>query len=104
MEDGKILVKQILVSLSSYPGYKERIRDIEVWEDDINHDIFLLDENATIEELNIWHDSSIGVECFIDVNSSDDHVNFIRNLCKEKIKNFIDQEIQYWEQLLKALN
>lgn len=104
MDEGKTLVKQILVSLSSYPGYKERIRDIEVWEDDINHDIFLLDENATIEELNIWHDYSIGVECFVDVNSSDDHVNFIRNLCKEKIKNFIDQEIQYWEQLLKALN
>jgi hypothetical protein len=43
MEDGKILVKQILVSLDSYSKIKVLIRDIEVWEDDINHDIFLLD-------------------------------------------------------------
>lgn len=104
MEDGKILVKQILVSLDSYSKIKERIRDIEVWEDDINYDIFLLDKNATIEDLTIWNDISLSVECFIDVNSSDDHVNFIRNLCKEKIKNFIEQKIQYWKKLSKALN
>lgn len=104
MDEGKTLVKQILVSVNLYPEFKELIRDIEVWEDDINHDIFLLDENATIEDLTIWHDISLSVECFVDVNSSDDHVNFIRNLCKEKIKNFIEQKIQYWEKLLKALN
>ena len=104
MEDGKTLVKQILVSLNLYPEFKELIRDIEVWEDNINHDIFLLDENTTIEDLTIWHDISLSVECFVDVNSSDDHVNFIKNLCKEKIKNFIEQKIQYWEKLLKALN
>jgi hypothetical protein len=48
MEDGKILVKQILVSLNEYPEYKELIRAIEVWEDDINHDIFLLNKNTLL--------------------------------------------------------
>lgn len=102
MEADKILVKQILVSLNLYSEVKELIRDIEVREDAINYDIFLLDESATIEELNLRNDISISVECFVDVNSSDECVNFIRNLCKEKIKNFIEQKIQYWENLLKA--
>lgn len=104
MESGKILVKQILVSLNLYSEVKELIRDIEVSEDAINYDIFLLDENATIEELNFRNNISISVECFVDVNSSDEHVNFIRNLCKEKIKKFINQKIKYWENLLKAFD
>jgi hypothetical protein len=102
MEDGKILVKQILVSFEpTYGEYKERIRDIEVWKTDINTHHCQLTSASDTEAYHIDGSFSMVIELFCDVNTSDKDVKIILDKCKKTFQEKINGKIKYWQ---KALN
>ena len=87
MENGKILVKQILVSFEpTYGEYKERIRDIEVWKTDVNTHHCPLTTASDTEAYYIDGSFSMVIELFCTANTSDKDVKIILDKCKKHFK------------------
>ena len=104
MEDGKILVKQILVSFEpTYGEYKERIRDIEVWKTDVNTHHCPLTTASNTESYFIDGSFSMVIELFCDVNTSDKDVKIMLDKCKKTFQEKINGKIKYWQKALNML-
>jgi hypothetical protein len=100
MEPGKILVRQLIVTLYCYPyiKYDVRFRDVELWNDDL--DFHLYEEG---EEIFIEKDADrYFCEIFIDVKTPYNKLIEIYNTVKDemikhfekKINNFTDYIIE----------
>jgi hypothetical protein len=106
MEDGKVMVKQLLVSFEpTYGEYKERIRDIEVWEEDVNtHHCPLRTAASDTEAYHIDGSFSMVIELFCDINTSDKDIKIILDKCKKKtFQEKINSKIEYWQKALNML-
>ena len=105
MENGKILVKQILVSFEpTYGEYKERIRDIEVWKTDVNTHHCPLTTASNTESYFIDGSFSMIIELFCATNTSDTDIKIILDKCKKKtFQEKINSKIEYWQKALNML-
>ena len=104
MENGKVMVKQILVSFEPMGGeYKERIRDIEVWEDDVNTHHCPMTSASDTGEYFIDGSFSMVIELFCDVNTSDKDIKIMLDKCKKTFQEKINRKIEYWQKALNML-
>ena len=104
MEDGKVMVKQILVSFEPNGGeYKERIRDIEVWETDVNTHHCPMTTASDTKAYYIDGSFSMIIELFCDVKTSKKDIKIILNKCKKTFQEKINGKIEYWQNALNML-
>ena len=104
MEKGKVMVKQLLVSFEpTFGEYKERIRDIEVWETDVNTHHCPMTTASNTEPYHIDGSFSMVIELFCDVNTSDKDVKIMLDKCKKTFQEKINGKIEYWQKALNML-
>ena len=91
MDDGKIKVKQLVVSLTQHPWlkYNSRIKEIELWNDSGDFHFY-----TDSEEIHIEHDGVMYLcELFFDAKTPNMKIVEVSKLVNEKMIEYFQKQI-----------
>lgn len=107
MNNERTIIKQIILSFKPFSNQTKldfRIRDVQVWTCDINHDYFLFDETTSLSDYNVYEECfDYVVEIYTNKDASDEVVNILKNNCKQTVKNLLNRKIKFYNENLRIL-
>ena len=102
MDDGKIKVKQLVVSLTQYPWlkYNSRIKEIELWNDPGDFHFY-----KDGEEIHIENDGVIYLcELFFDAETPNMKIVEVSKLVNEKMIEYFQKQIDKFTNYITEIN